>query len=190
MSPCSKAMSTFALADSVATPDPAGDLILARLTAHVRALLPVGGVAIATIDEDRHSVERSAGWFADPRLSEAIGPLGRGALDERRRALVNAVAGRETPLFLSRLGMWDLAPELLAALVDSHGPERARAIWRACRDASAIASPLRAESGRALGLLVVLSLDPEQRLRAGDVAIVEVVADLASMALERAELLE
>jgi GAF domain-containing protein len=183
-------MSTAALADSVATPDPPGDQTLARLTAHVRTLLPVGAVAIATVDEERHSVERSAGWFADAKLCEAVGALGRGALDERRRALIDAVLQRDTPLFLSRLALWDLAPELLAALVDSHGPERARVVWRTCRDASVIASPLRAESGRGLGLLIVLSADPAEPLRAADVPIVAVVADLASMALERAELLE
>jgi hypothetical protein len=53
-----------------------------------------------------------------------------------------------------------------------------------------IACPLRAETGRGLGLLVVASVDPERGLRAADVRTVEVGADLAAMALERAALLE
>jgi GAF domain-containing protein len=183
-------MSIAAIPDSVATPEPPGDLTLARLTGHVRALLPVAAVAIATTDEELHGIERAAGWFADARLGEALGTLGGGVLDSRRRALIDAVQGREAPLFLSRLGLWDMAPQLLEALVDCLGPERARTVWRACRDGSVIASPLRADGGRGLGVLVVLSVDPEHPLRAADVPLVEVVADLASMALERAELLE
>ena len=92
------------LLDSVATPDPPGDRTLARLTEHVRALLPATAVLIATVDEGRQTVERSAGWFADPRLSEAIGPGGRHELDARGRVLVEAVLRRDRPLFLSRLG--------------------------------------------------------------------------------------
>ena len=41
MSPCSSTVPDSALLDSVASPDPPGDSTLARLTEHVRALLPV-----------------------------------------------------------------------------------------------------------------------------------------------------
>ena len=182
-------MSSSALLDSVGTPDPPGDRTLARLTEHVRALLPATAVLIATVDDRRRTVERCAGWFADPKLSAAVGPGGRHALDARGRAVLEAILARDKPLFLSRLGIWEMAPELLKSLVESHGPERARAIWRACRDAAVIASPLRTEAGRGLGLLVVGSAETGQPLRAADVRTVEVVADLASLALERADLL-
>jgi serine phosphatase RsbU (regulator of sigma subunit) len=178
-------MPDSALLDSVATPDPPGDRTLARLTEHVRALLPASAVLVATIDEGRRTIERSGGWFADPKLSEAIGPGGSHTLDARGRGLIEAVLRREKPLFLSRLGMWEMAPTLLEALVESHGPERARVIWRACRNAAVIACPLRTEAGRGLGLLMVAG----QPLHATDVRTVEVVADLASLALERADLL-
>lgn len=173
-------MPTSALLDSVATPDPPGDRTLARLTEHVRALLPVGAVAIVT-------GERFAGWFADAKLGEA---LGGPALAESRRALVRAALERNRPFFISRLGVWDEAPALLKALVESLGPQQARGVWRACRGASVIACPLRAETGCGLGVLVVASVDPERRLRAANVRTAEVVADLAAMALERAGLLE
>lgn len=178
-------MPSSALVDSVATPDPPGDRTLARVTEHVRALLPATAVLVATIDEQRRTVERSASWFADPKLSEAIGPGGRHALDARGRILVESIFARDKPLFLSRLRIWEMAPELLKALVESQGPERARTIWRACREAAVIARPLRTESDRVLGLLVVAG----EPLRAADVRTVEVVADLASLALERADLL-
>jgi GAF domain-containing protein len=182
-------MSSSALLDSVGTPDPPGDRTLARLTEHVRALLPATAVLIATVDDQRRTVERCAGWFADPKLSAAVGPGGRHALDQRGRAVLDAILARDKPLFLSRLGIWEMAPDLLKSLVESHGPERARAIWRACRDAAVIASPLRTEAGRGLGLLVVATAETGQPLRAADVRTVEVVADLASLALERADLL-
>ena len=163
------------LLDSVASPDPPGDSTLARLIEHVRALLPVDAVAIVT-------ARRFAGWFADQKLGEA---LGGDALAAARRDLVHAALGRERPFFLSRLDMSETSPVLLAGLVDGLGPEHARSVWRACRRASVIACPLRAESGRALGLLVVASIDPRERLRAADMRTAEVVADLAAMALER-----
>jgi hypothetical protein len=178
-------MSSSALADSVATPDPPGDRTLARLTEHVRALLPATAVVVATVDQRRTAVERSAGWFADPKVSDAIGPAVRHALDARGRTLIEAILARDKPLFLSRLRIWELAPELLEALVESHGPERARVVWRGCRDAAVIACPLRTEAGRGLGMLVVAG----QPLHAADVRTVEVIADLASLALERADLL-
>lgn len=183
-------MSTTALLDSVATPDPPGDRTLARLIGHVRALLPVGAVAIVTVDEARNTVERCAGWFADPKLGEALGPPGSHALDERRRVMVRTILERDRALHLPRLDKWEAAPALLSAAVESLGPERARRMWRACSRASVIACPLRAESGRGLGVLVVASVDRERPLRSADLRTVEVVADLAAMALERAALLE
>jgi serine phosphatase RsbU (regulator of sigma subunit) len=174
-------MPTFTLPTSVSAPDPSGDQILARLIEHVRALLPVDAVAIVTVDEARARVERSAGWFADPALGEKVGPPGSHELDDRRRGLARAVLERERPLLLERLDAWEAAPELFAAMGDS---------GEAFRAASAIACPLRTEAGLGLGVLVVASLDPKRPLLATDVDSVEVVADLAAMALERAALLE
>ncbi|MEA2378103.1 MAG: hypothetical protein QOD13_2010 [Thermoleophilaceae bacterium] len=174
-------MPTSALLDFVATPEPPGNQTLVRLTEHVRALVGVGAVAIVT-------VERFAGWFADAKLGEA---LGSHLLDEeRRRSMVESALERERPLFLPRVDGWDAAPTLLTALVETLGPEAARRVWRTCKRASVIACPLRAESGRGLGVLVVASVDRERRLRTTDLRMVEAVADLAAMALERADLLE
>ena len=183
-------MSTTALLDSVATPDPPGDRTLARLIGHVRALLPVGAVAIVTVDEARNTVERCAGWFADPKLGEALGPPGSHALDERRRVMVRTILERDRALHLPRLDKWEAAPALLSAAVESLGPERARRMWRACSRASVIVCPLRGEIGRPLGALVVASLDETRPLGRAELPTVEALADLASMALERTALLE
>jgi serine phosphatase RsbU (regulator of sigma subunit) len=175
-------MSTYRLPDSVSTPDPSGDATLARLIEHVRALVPVDAVAIVTVDEARGTIERSAAWFADAALGDALGPPGSHPLDERRRGLSRAVLERERPLLLRRLDEWEAAPALLDEVDDSLGAR--------LRAASAIACPLRAESGGNLGVLVVAALDQKRPLSEDDLHTVEVVADLAAMALERTALLE
>ena len=53
-----------------------------------------------------------------------------------------------------------------------------------------IAWRLRSAVGQPLGVILLASLDPSEPLDTGDLRSVEVVADLAAMALERATLLE
>ena len=183
-------MASLSLVSPIAGSDSFRERTLARLVDHVRTLLPVGAVTFVTVDEERSTIERCAGWFADDDLREALGAPGRGPLDPRRRGLVEAALERERPLFLPRVDAWEAAPDLLAAAVESLGPERARAVWRSHRGASVIACPLRTEIGRVVGVLVVASLDQGRPLGKSDLNTVEVVADLAAMALERASLLE
>jgi GAF domain-containing protein len=137
---------------------------LARLVEHVRALIPAGAVAFVTVR--RGKVEHTAGWFADEGL--------RGSFEE----LAEAVAERDQPLFLPRLDAWEAAAKLVRT-----GPQPLGA-------ASVVACPLRTGIGRVLGALVVASIDPEHPLSKDDLGAVEVVADLAAMALERVTLLE
>jgi GAF domain-containing protein len=161
-----------------------------RLVDLVRALIPVGVVAFVTVDEEQGTIEHSGGWFADAVLREALARPGPRPLDRRRHGLVEAALERERPLFLPRMDAWQAAPDLLAAAVDSLGDAHARRIWSVYRSASVIACPLRTEIGKALGVLVVASTDPDRPLQKSDLRAVEVVADLAAMALERASLLE
>jgi GAF domain-containing protein len=137
---------------------------LVRLVQHVRALIPAGAVAFVTVR--RGTVEHTAGWFADEGLRHSV------------EELAEAVAQRDRPLFLPRVEAWEAAAKLLR-----DGPATLGA-------ASVVACPLRTEIGQVLGALVVASIDPEHRLSKDDVGAVEVVADLAAMALERATLLE
>ena len=137
---------------------------LARLVEHVQALIPAHAVAFVTVR--RGKVEHTAGWFADEAL--------RGPFAE----LAEAVAERDRPLFLPRVDTWEAAAKLLRT-----GP-------RPLGAASVVACPLRTEIGQVLGALVVASIDPDHPLSKDDLGAVEVVADLAAMALERATLLE
>src|SRR5918992_4333055 len=157
-----------AISDTQATPATGRPSLrertLARLVEHVRALIPAGAVAFVTVH--RGSVEHTAGWFAEAEL--------RGPFEE----LGEAVAERDRPLFLPRLDAWEAAAKLLGP-----GPQP-------LASASVVACPLRTEIGQVLGALVVASIDPEHPLSKDDLGSVEVVADLAAMALERATLLE
>jgi GAF domain-containing protein len=153
-----------ALVDSVA-PDRTPDRTLVRLTEHVRALLPVGVVLLVT-------KERFAAWFDDP--------AGGVAWTGGAHTLPPATA---EPLLLDRLDEWEAAPPLLAGAVAPLGPHSARRIWRAYRAASVIACPLGDE-----GLLVVAARDPARRFGTAELRIAEVLADLATMVLERADL--
>jgi GAF domain-containing protein len=163
---------------------------LDRLVEHARALLPVGAVAFITVDEQRGTIERAAGWYATDDLRDAFAAPRSRPLDRRRRGLMEAALERERPLLLPRVDAWEAAPELLAAATESLGEELAGHIWDSYRSASVITCPLRSEIGQSLGALVIASLDPARPLDSGDVATLEVVADLAAMALERASLLE
>jgi GAF domain-containing protein len=164
--------------------------LFARLVEHVHTLIPVEAVTFFTVDDRRGTIDRSAAWFADDALRDVFGSPGNQPLDPRGRGLVEAALERERPLLLPRIDAWQAAADLLAAMVESLGTERAHDVWRSYGRASVIACPLRTEIGRPLGVLVVASLDPERPLRRTDLRAVEVVADLSAMALERLSLLE
>jgi GAF domain-containing protein len=136
---------------------------LARLVDHVRALTPAGAVTFVTVRDGR--VEHAAGWVAADWAREAF------------EALADGLAARARRLFLPRIDAWEVAPKLPAG---SAPPET----W------SVAACPMRTEIGEMLGALVVASLDPARPLRRKDLGPVQVVADLAAVALERAALLE
>jgi GAF domain-containing protein len=145
---------------------------------HLRTLVPAGAVSFVGVEPGG---EPLAGWFADATLRDALAG---------RRGLVTAALERERPLLLPRVDAWQAAPDLLADATEALGAERSAAMWESFRSASVIACPVRTEIGRALGVLVLASLDPRRPLGPDDARAVEVVAELASMALERARLLE
>jgi GAF domain-containing protein len=159
---------------AAAPPAPWRERTLTRLVQHVRAVLPVSGVAFLTEDADDG---RPVGWFADEDL--------RAAMEASMRRIT-----RGRPLLLARVEAWQAAPELMDAIAAELGQERARRAWATFRTASLIACPVRGEFGTELGVLVVASLDGRRRLGSEQLPTVEALADLAAISLERTDLLE
>jgi phosphoserine phosphatase RsbU/P len=160
-----------------ASPAPWRERTLTRLVAHVRAVLPVSAVAFVTAESGVLAAPRPAGWFTSEDLREAM------------EASLSRML-RTRSLILPRVDAWEAAPELMQAISAQLGETRAERVWESYRAASVIVCPVRDEIGRPLGALVVASLDESQPLGAEQLPVVEALADLAAMALERTSLLE
>jgi len=161
---------------AAAAPAPWRERTLSRLVTHVRAVLPVSAVAFVTA-RSGEADEQPVGWFADEDLRVAI-----------EASLSRMVRARS--LLLPRVDAWQAAPELMEAIGDELGEARAQRVWESYRAASVIVCPVRGETGRPLGALVVASLDETRPLGRAELPTVEALADLAAMALERTSLLE
>jgi serine phosphatase RsbU (regulator of sigma subunit) len=147
-------------------------------------------VAFLAVDRERGQVQPLADWFSSPELREAIELVPGRAYDPRRPGLVEYALEADRPLVLPRVEAWEAAPEILAAAADALGEGRAGRIWDAYRAASVIACPVKTAIGRPLGVLVVAALPPVPPFGTAELRTVQVLADLAALALERAELLE
>jgi GAF domain-containing protein len=162
---------------AAAPPAPWRERTLSSLVAHVRAVLPVSAVAFVTAEFDDEASEHAAGWFETEDLRAAV----EASLSRMLRA---------NSLLLPRVDAWQAAPDLMEAISAEVGEERARRVWESYRAASVVVCPVRGEIGKRLGALVVASLDEEHPLGTAQLPMVEALADLAAMALERTSLLE
>jgi GAF domain-containing protein len=169
--------STLRSFPALASPAPWRERTLSRLVAHVRAVLPVSAVAFVTAESDELVAQRPAGWFANEDLRAAV------------EASVSRML-RTRCLLLPRVDAWEAAPDLMDAISAQLGEEPAQRVWESYRAASVIVCPVRGEIGMPLGALVVASLDDSQPLGPAQLPMVEALADLAAMALERTSLLE
>jgi GAF domain-containing protein len=147
---------------------------LDRLVQHVRTVLPVSAVVFVP---EQASRGRAVGWFGDESLRDAM----EASMDRLTR-------GRT--LLVPRVEAWQAAPELMGALGAELGVDRARKAWSVYKRASVIACPVRGEFGSQLGTLVVASINGPPVLRKEQLPIVEALADLAAISLERTDLLE
>ena len=160
---------------------------LGRLLEHVRTLLPVDGAAFLMVDGE--TVEPLGDWFSSPDLRDAVAP-GRRRFDRGQPDIAEIVVERGRSLLLPQVEAWEAAPRLRDAVARVHGEERAAAIWEAYRSASLIACPVKTGVGRMLGVLVVTTLGRAEPLGRAELRTVEVLADLAALALARDELLD
>ena len=159
------------------------DRTLCRLVDHVRSLLPASAVCFATLAESTREVTDVTGWFGSDELRDAL-CAGEGP------GPVEAALERGRPLLLPRVDAWEAAPLLLKGLGAALGATRGRRAWNAYRSCSMIACPIRSDLDRTLGVLVIVSDEPGERLSSAHLLTVEVLASLAALALDRADLLE
>jgi GAF domain-containing protein len=169
--------STVSASPTPLAPAPWRERTLVRLVAHVRAVLPVSAVAFVTADSDDPGEHSPEGWFASEDLRAAV----EASLSQMLRS---------RSLLLPRVDAWQAAPDLMEAISAQVGEERAQRVWGSYRGASVIVCPLRGEIGRPLGALIVASVDERRPLGPTELPMVEALADLAAMALERTNLLE
>lgn len=162
---------------------------LELLLGHLQGLLRADGASFLVVDSERTRIEPAAQWFASPELHDAISPTGGRRYERDAPGLVEAALGRGRPLLLPRIEDWEAAPVLLAQLEREAGDEQAARTWEVFRAASVIACPVRTPMGHSLGVLVVASAEPERPLQKDDLRLIEVLSDLAALALERFELL-
>ena len=162
---------------AAASPESWRERTLSRLVAHVRAVLPVSGVAFVTAEAGELDTQRPAGWFASEDLRVAV------------EASLSRML-RPRSLLLPRVDAWEAAPDLMEAISAELGEEHAQRVWESYRAASVIVCPVRGEIGMPLGALVVASLDETHPLGGAELPVVEALAELAAMALERTSLLE
>jgi GAF domain-containing protein len=163
---------------------------MAHVIEHLRTLLRTDGVAFMAVDPDRGSVEPLADWFASAELRAALEPAPGSAGNPGRPGLVEYALAADRPLVLPRVDAWEAATEIRAGVIESLGEEEGRRVWETYRAASVVACPVKTAYGRPLGVLLVAALPPGRPYGSDELRTVQVLGDLAGLALERAELLE
>jgi hypothetical protein len=161
------------------------EVLIEHLESHPR----VDAGMLLMIDRERSGILPAASWFASPVLGKLMGPFMARPYDLGLPGFTETALQRERPLFLPRLEDWEGAAGVHGLLETRMGGGDAEEVWLALSRASVIACAVRTALGEAIGVLVVLSLDPGRPLLAGDLLTITALADMAALALDRAQLL-
>jgi GAF domain-containing protein len=160
---------------------------LDEILARVRRLLDVNGCAFQVVDWERKLIRPAAAWFADEGTREALAAVLTRPYDPDRPGVTEAAIERGEPLLLTSVDEWPGAEALHARLREQLDPDAAARTWAWYESSSYISCPVRTAGGRTLGVLAISRARPQPPLTAEDLRVVEVFADLAALALERAE---
>ena len=162
---------------------------LELLLDHLQDLVQVDAAAFLAVDAQRTRIEPAAQWFASTTMRDAFQPTLSRPYDRSAPGLAEAALERGRSLFLPRIEDWEAAPRLRAQFVHHAGEAAAATAWDAFKRGSVIACPVRTPMGHSLGVLIVGSCDPDRALRKADLKLIEVLSDLAALALERSDML-
>lgn len=155
----------------------------------VRKLVQVDGAAFLLVDRAREQIEPAAVWYATDEVKAALEPMISRRYDRERPGLTEVAIERGRALLLPRIEDWEASEELRQRTEVSIGKLRAEGAWAVFRGSSIIACPVRTALGETLGALIVVSVR-RRPLGRGDLERVEVLADMAALALERSERLD
>ena len=161
---------------------------LELLLEHLHGLVQVDAAAFLAVDSQRTRIEPAAQWFASRTVREALEPTLSCPYDRDMPGLVETAMERGRPLFVPRIEDWEAAPQLRSHFERRAG-KASTDVWEVFNRSSVIACPVRTPIGQTLGVLIVASSNQVQPLAKEDLRLVEMLADLAALALERTALL-
>jgi GAF domain-containing protein len=159
---------------------------LDEILARVRQLLDVNGCAFQVVDWERKLIRPAAAWFADEGTREALAAVLTRPYDPDRPGVTEAAIERGEPLLIASVDDWPGAETLRRRLTEELDPDAAGRAWAWYESSSYISCPVRTAGGRTLGVLAISRAHPQPPLTTEDLRVVEVFADLAALALERA----
>src|SRR4051812_9702029 len=159
---------------------------LDEILARVRQLLDVNGCAFQVVDWERKLIRPAAAWFADEGTREALAAVLTRPYDPERPGVTEAAIERGEPLLIASVDDWSGADALRRRLTEELDPDAAARARAWYESSSYISCPVRTSDGRTLGVLAISRAHPQPPLTAEDLRVVEVFADLAALALERA----
>ncbi|MEA2247912.1 MAG: hypothetical protein QOH46_2441 [Solirubrobacteraceae bacterium] len=160
---------------------------LDEILARVRELLAVDGCAFQVVDWDARLIRPATAWFADDDARDAFEPVLTRPYEPERAGVTEAAIEQGAPLLIASLEDWPGAQRLQERLQDELGPEDAQRAWDWYRGSSFISCPVRTSAGRTIGVLAMSRTRPRPPFTPEDLRVVEVLADLAAIALERAD---
>src|SRR3954452_4493057 len=173
--------------EDVVSPETWLQQTLEEILARVRRLLDVYGCAFQVVDWERKLIHPAAAWFADDETREALAAVLTRPYDPERPGAPEPAIGRGEPLLIASVDDWPGAEALRRRLRDELDPDAADRAWAWYQSSSYISCPVRTADGRTLGVLAISRVHPQPPLTAEDLRVVEVFADLAALALERAQ---
>jgi GAF domain-containing protein len=172
--------------DAVASEEAWLEQTLDQVLARVRELLDVTGCAFQVVDWERGEIRPAATWFADDATRAALDAVLTRPYDPERAGVTEAAIESGRALLIDSVEDWTGAERLRRRLYDQLEPAAAARAWAWYESSSYISCPVRTAEGRTLGVLAISRAHPRPPLTSEDLRVVEVFADLAALALERA----
>jgi GAF domain-containing protein len=164
--------------------------LLDEIIGQIRRLLDVSGCAFQVVDFEAGTIRSAAAWFATPEVKKAMSPVLERPYDRERPGVTEAAIERGDAVLIKRIEDWAGAAGLRERLQTRLDPDSAQLAWDWYRTSSFISCPVRTAGGQTLGVLAISARSPQTPLGADELRVVHVCADLAALALERAQLLE